>query len=174
MTGGPSISVRPATVSDAQALLSLSNRILAQPGNFHLLQAHENVQSEKEQSELIGFYLKKPNRCILVAENSKKEIIGQVTAFGGTYEADKGTAVVIIEVDHSHRRQGIGTLLLQELEKWARQNGLHRLELSVLPENRAAIGLYEKNGYAIEGKKRSSRRSAGRFYDELIMAKLLP
>ena len=42
-------------------------------------------------------------------------------------------------------------LLNSELDKWARENNLTRLELTVVSSNMVAKHLYEKNGFKIEG-----------------------
>jgi GNAT superfamily N-acetyltransferase len=45
------------------------------------------------------------------------------------------------------RRQGIGSLLIEEAENWAREHSLTTIELTVYEFNQGAIALYEKTGY---------------------------
>ena len=45
------------------------------------------------------------------------------------------------------RRQGIGRLLMEEAEDWARKRGLKTVELTVYEFNLGAIALYEGMGY---------------------------
>ena len=52
--------------------------------------------------------------------------------------------------------------------------GLRRLHLTVLPDNRAAIHVYEKCGFAIEGTLREHVFKKGRFRDLLVMGLLAP
>jgi RimJ/RimL family protein N-acetyltransferase len=59
------------------------------------------------------------------------------------------------------------------LEEWAKQQHIHRLELTVMTHNIAGIALYKKQGFAIEGTKRQSLLINGQFIDEFYMAKLL-
>jgi RimJ/RimL family protein N-acetyltransferase len=54
------------------------------------------------------------------------------------------------------------------------QAGIQRLELTVRVDNAAAIHLYQRMGYEIEGTKRRSLLVDGEFVDELYMARLLP
>jgi ribosomal-protein-alanine acetyltransferase len=55
--------------------------------------------------------------------------------------------VLTIDVLPDQRRKGIGTLLLQELEKLFKAKGAHACTLEVREDNVAAIGLYRKLGY---------------------------
>ena len=54
-----------------------------------------------------------------------------------------------------------------------RQRGLHRLELTVMVHNTAAVGLYHKLGFGIEGTRKDSLLVNGAYVDEYAMAKLL-
>lgn len=167
------MNFRPALDSDAPALIELNRLVLADPTTIHLLRPGETIDTVEEQSDLIRWYGASANRRMLVAEMQPGEITGQVTAFGGTYTADQGTAVLVIEVAPAWRRRGIATRLLAEIEAWARTQKLHRLELTVLAENIPALKLYEKCGFTAEGRKKASRKVNHLFHDEIIMAKLL-
>jgi RimJ/RimL family protein N-acetyltransferase len=59
------------------------------------------------------------------------------------------------------------------LERWAIAAGCHRLQLRVTTENAAAIALYRKCGFTVEGIARAGACVDGRYYDDLEMAKLL-
>lgn len=57
-------------------------------------------------------------------------------------------AGVGIIVDSRHRRQGYGTLMLAELEKFACQHlSLHQLHCTIAADNGASLALFEKVGY---------------------------
>lgn len=58
------------------------------------------------------------------------------------------------------RRQGVASELLAAVEEWAGERDCDRLDLNVHAENRAAVALYEKEGYGITGytmKKQTER-----------------
>jgi putative acetyltransferase len=71
--------------------------------------------------------------------------------------------------------QGVGTALMVALidwaDNWAR---LLRLELTVFTDNPAAIALYKKFGFQIEGTHRAYALRNGAFADVLAMARLHP
>ncbi len=61
----------------------------------------------------------------------------------------------------------------KQLDKWANEKGVTRLELTVMCINDAARHLYEKNGFVVEGTKKNSMVVDGTYVDEYYMAKLL-
>jgi len=69
--------------------------------------------------------------------------------------------------------KGIGTAFFKNVDQWAIQHGVHRLELPVECRNYAARHLYEKSGFQIEGTREKSMLVEGSFVDEYFMAKIL-
>ncbi|MFT7677470.1 MAG: putative acetyltransferase, partial [Planctomycetota bacterium] len=69
--------------------------------------------------------------------------------------------------------QGLGTSLLAAAidlsENWL---NLHRMELTVYPDNAAAIGLYEKHAFQREGTLVDYAYRDGKYGDALCMARL--
>ena len=47
------------------------------------------------------------------------------------------------------------------------------IKLCVIPEQRAAVKLYEKYGFELVGRLKKELKFDDKFYDELIMEKLL-
>lgn len=76
-------------------------------------------------------------------------------------------------VDSRHRRRGLGSALVHRAVDWARETGVHRIQLSVVADNRPAIALYEKHGFEIEGTLRKGFRLEEKLHDVLVMARLL-
>lgn len=101
------------------------------------------------------------------------KIVGYIRAERGKFNRIYHTAYIVIGVLKNYSGKGIGTTLFQDLDKWAKENGIIRLELTVEYHNKAAIHLYEKNGFQIEGVRKKSMLVNGTFVDELYMAKIL-
>lgn len=55
--------------------------------------------------------------------------------------------VFLLYVSPDHRRQGIGSALMQQVETWAKERGNHQIGLQVFQQNLPARHLYEKLGY---------------------------
>ena len=72
--------------------------------------------------------------------------------------------------------KGIGALVLSEILEYAKAHNKSRIELTVDLHNEPAIHLYKKAGFEIEGIVRNSYKlkSTGKFYDEYLMACILP
>lgn len=78
-------------------------------------------------------------------------------------------------VDQEAHGQGIGTALLKKAidlgDNWL---NLERLELGVLSNNPRAQALYERMGFAVEGRKVGALFGQGQFHDEILMARFRP
>ncbi|WP_425453646.1 N-acetyltransferase family protein [Oceanobacillus chungangensis] len=98
---------------------------------------------------------------------------GILVGYGGDAKRNKHSAYIVIGILQDYRGKGIGTKLFEELEHWASNHNIHRLELSVVTRNEPGLSLYKKMGFEIEGTKRHSLFIDGEFVDEYEMVKLL-
>jgi RimJ/RimL family protein N-acetyltransferase len=79
-------------------------------------------------------------------------------------------------IDPSLKGKGYGYAVLKGIREEAMRRGWSRIELTVDLDNQAAVHLYQKAGFEIEGIIRNSykRSTTNRFYNEYMMAWLLP
>lgn len=82
-------------------------------------------------------------------------------------------AVLTLAVAPPFRQQGVASRLLAEAYAWARGVGVQKVQLSVREHNGAALALYRRQGFELEGRERRQVHEAGRFEDNLLMAKFL-
>lgn len=69
---------------------------------------------------------------------------------GGFKEFDATTAEIKRMFVHpDHRQKGIASLILSEIEAWAKENGYTQFILETSPKLENAIALYKKTGYVI-------------------------
>lgn len=80
---------------------------------------------------------------------------------------------IVIGVHSGSRGKGVGKALFNYVLEWAKTIGLHRLELTVIKHNEAAVNLYKKMGFEIEGIKKASLFIDGAYVDEYYMSKLI-
>lgn len=101
---------------------------------------------------------------------SASEIIGSLSVEMSRFGfGDLGMAVA-----PAWRGRGAGSALLAAAIEWAREQGLHKLTLSVFPHNAAAIALYRKFGFIEEGRRVNQyRRASGELWDAIEMGLLL-
>jgi RimJ/RimL family protein N-acetyltransferase len=68
------------------------------------------------------------------------------------------------------RGKGYGYDALRTVVRWAFEHlNLHRIELNVDPENAAALRIYERAGFVVEGRRRKHHFERGAYHDELTM-----
>ena len=85
-----------------------------------------------------------------------------------------GFGEIGMAVTRPWRGRGVGSALVKTAIEWAREQGLHKLSLSVFPHNTAAIALYRKFGFVDEGRRiKHYRRSSGELWDSIDMGLLL-
>jgi len=77
-----------------------------------------------------------------------------------------------IGIARSHWGQGIGTAMVREAVEWSARSGLKRLELTVHTTNLAALSVYLRCGFQVEGVRRCSLLVEGRYVDEYLMSLL--
>jgi ribosomal protein S18 acetylase RimI-like enzyme len=79
-----------------------------------------------------------------------------------------------LAVDPAGRRRGVGRRLVQEAIAEASRRGARKLSLRVLAPNSAARQLYEVCGFTVEGVLREEFLLAGRYVDDVLMARPIP
>ena len=52
-------------------------------------------------------------------------------------------------VTESYMRQGLGTALIQAIERWAKEQGVNRLQLLADRNNQVALDFYKKNQWTV-------------------------
>lgn len=61
--------------------------------------------------------------------------------------------IEMLGVDVRHRRCGIAGALVKTVIEWGRRSGYERLLLEVCQGNEAALGLYARLGFALDGRR---------------------
>ena len=111
-----------------------------------------------------------PACFILLAEADDGEPVGWLSA----QQEAHGRVELGMGIVDGHRSSGLGTQLLAAAIGWAKHRGAHKVVLEVWPHNERAIGLYEKFGFAVEGRHpRHWRRNDGSLWDSVSMGLVL-
>ncbi len=101
-------------------------------------------------------------------------IVGYVSAFAGELRRTRSVVLIAqLGVRAAHRRRGIGTRLLAAAEAWARDQDARRIELRVDEENVAAVALYRRHGFLVEGRITDAVWLNGRWHAHWLMARSL-
>jgi len=165
------ITIREIRESDAEEFLNLCTRIDAETP-FMMFEPGERPTTTKGQKDEIRDILSRDNQTIFVAEKDN-QLIGYLAAYGGRYKRNRQTVYIVTGILQGFTLQGLGTRLFKQLEGWAKKRKIHRLDLTVMVHNEAALALYRKIGFEIEGRKKHSLFINDSYVDEYWMAKLL-
>jgi L-phenylalanine/L-methionine N-acetyltransferase len=103
-------------------------------------------------------------------------IEGKTIGFGGLYVMGDGlghSGWILLGVNETCQGRGVGARLMQMLLAAASvMIGLRRVQLTVFSDNDAAIRLYQRFGFEIEGRHRDFVRRGEGFIDAFTMAKV--
>ena len=144
------MKIRPASLADLGGLV----RVFTEENLFHaalvseFIRATENILSPDELKEMIDH----PEQKLLVAED-EGEIIGAALASVDASDPEPWIQprrfgyLQDIVVRTEFRGRGVGKLLLDGINTWAKEQGLAELELHVWHKNHRALVFYRSLGY---------------------------
>jgi len=163
--------IRTIRTEDAKNYLNLCKK-LDRETEFRLYEPGEMKITIDQQKKIIRDLIKNKKSTLLVVDIDG-QLVGYLLALGRDIRRVKHCVHISIGILQDYVGQGIGTKLFIELEKWAIQNQIHRLELTVMANNKAGQALYKKMGFKVEGIKEHSLFVNGRYIDDIYMAKLI-
>lgn len=159
--------MRPATAQDADEIVRLLADV-ALEGTLGLDPA--TLRADEEAARLAGLDLRQA--CALVVV-----LAGHVRAFAvavrGSDPAIAHTASLSIAVSPDCRRRGFGKLLLSGVRAWAGAANVTKLVAGVCNKNSAALALFHRAGFAVEGVRHEQVRVGGMLADEVLFGQIL-
>lgn len=162
--------IREVELEDALELLNMQCRLDRQT-KYMIYEEDERSRDleafKKKMSEL------KLNSGLLLMAEDEGEVIGFLRADRGRQKRINHVAYITIGILKEYRGRGIGTALLEALEQWSKENGISRMELTVMCHNVEGIRLYRKNGFEVEGIRKHAMYVDKQYIDEYYMAKVL-
>jgi putative acetyltransferase len=167
MTSGHPIVVRRAEPSDAAAIHEMYLGPKAIAGTLQL--PYPSVEMWRKR--IVDFAAED----YLLVATVAGEVIGNAGLHASKSPRRRHVGAVGMAVRDDRQRSGVGTALMEaaiELaDGWL---NYQRLELFVYTDNLAALSLYRKFGFAIEGTCRAYAFRDGRYVDAYQMARLNP
>jgi L-phenylalanine/L-methionine N-acetyltransferase len=101
------------------------------------------------------------------------QVVGELGVHLETAARRRGIASIGMAVHDDFQGRGVGSALMAAMldfaDNWL---GIHRIELTVYTDNAAAVRLYEKFGFLIEGTARRYGLRAGEWVDAYYMARV--
>ena len=167
------LCIREAEVQDAADLITFLN-LVSKETDFTSLDEEGIMMSESEMVLFIEKQAGSENQITLLA------LLNDTIAGVLNITADPRLRVrhigdIFLVVQKKFWNQGLAGILLEEGIEWAKSSGiLRRLQLSVQKRNEAAIHLYSKMGFTMEGlQERGAYLEEGTFLDVCLMGKLI-
>ena len=119
----------PQSAEDFDKYFDLRWRVLRKPW-------HQPRGSERDELEDSAYH------CLI------KDDDGNAIAVGRLHYLDNNTAQIrYMAVAPEYEKRGLGTMVLSQLESFAKENNIDTLRLHA---REAAVGFYEKHGYACQ------------------------
>ncbi|MCL2363889.1 MAG: ribosomal protein S18-alanine N-acetyltransferase [Defluviitaleaceae bacterium] len=131
------IVVLPATLGDLDAIEAIEQDCFSTPWS------RETLAIELSDANIVGFVAR--------GLADSQEVLGYTFMRHGFSEGH----IENIAVSPAAQRCGIASYLIEALLTWARENALTSIMLEVRQGNRAAMALYHKYGFKIEGYRRA-------------------
>ncbi|ABB13713.1 GNAT family N-acetyltransferase [Carboxydothermus hydrogenoformans] len=167
LKNGQKVKIRKVSLEDAEELLAFYKRATNEttflaygPGEF-------NFTVEQEREFINGHLQNK--KALLAVADCRGRIIGSVSFKPGLGTQFSHFGEMGIAVLQEFWGLGVGWALISYLKKWAKDNGVRKINLNVRVDNKRAISLYEKAGFTYEGRISRHYLINGVFYDSYIM-----
>jgi len=166
MTKPPVIAIRRAELRDAEALCATFSSPKAMAGTLQL----PYPSAEMWRKRLADF----PAEDYMLVAEIAGDLVGNAGLHSMARSARRRHAGYIgMSVRDDWHGKGVGTALMRAIvdlaDNWI---GYRRLELTVYTDNAAALALYRKFGFDIEGTLRDYSYRDGRYVDAYTMARL--
>ena len=135
------LEIRRAETSDIPGLALLLEQLFAIEADFDF---DEKLQ-EKGLAMMLG---STGNRCVMAARIGG-QIAGMCTAQLVVSTAEGGLSALVedLVVDECYRGQGVGSRLLEAVEKWCVENGAKRIQLLADATNEKGLEFYRKKNW---------------------------
>lgn len=162
--------IRRVEVKDSERFLNMLKQLDNETNNMMFEPGERKTTIEEMESNIRN--INNSKSLTLVAEENGN-IVGFLSAERGFANRIKHSAYIVIGILTVYRGRKIGVKFFEEMEKWALESNITRLELTVMTHNEGAIHLYKKMGFKIEGTKEKSLIVNGQYVDEYYMGKIL-
>ena len=165
--------IREAEPKDAAELVAFLNRVSLET-DFTSLDGDGILLTSEEMEIFFNKQASWDNQITLLAFLNDK-IAGIVNITADQRKRVRHIGDLFIVIGKRYWNNGLGSLLLEEAIEWAQASGiLRRLQLTVQTRNQAAVHLYQKHGFVIEGRQeRGAYIEEGDFIDVYLMGRLI-
>jgi L-phenylalanine/L-methionine N-acetyltransferase len=167
----PPITIRRPRPEDAATMVAIMGDPEVLPGLLQLPHPTEAMWKKRIEEMPVG---PTTAELFIVAERGG-EVVGNAGCHPLQQVRRRHAAHIGMAVAKHAQGQGVGSALMAAIIDWADNWAqLLRLELTVYDDNAAALALYRKFGFVVEGTHRAYALRDGAYTDTLFMARLHP
>lgn len=163
---GRVVIVREASEKDARVMTDVVNSVALE--KRYIVTEKSREDWDKAISEI-----REQKRGLLVVAQVNGKVVGMGHLTKGKWEKNRHVGFLGIVILTDFREIGIGTAMTDYMMRWARQERLEKISLSVFSTNKRAIRLYQKFGFELEGTIKRQYKIEGEYVDELFMRRFL-
>ena len=172
LKNGKFITIRRTRGTDYDAVMKFMEKFTHDVGAIQTFQYAGQPKKDKEKSILL--YESKDNLFLSAWDGGN--IIGtcSINKIRPNHPYSQGKSASIgMTILSKYTHNGIGNKMLQILEKWARDNGVHKIEAEIRHMNIPSIANCIKNGFLIIGLQRDAAIINGKYVHHYLVEKIL-
>lgn len=163
------MEIRLIKPSDTKKFVDFYKKLVDET-DYLMFTPQEVSAKEDEEEQFIKNYDDYKQVFVAVEDD---DIVGYIGISRSHLEKMSKTAKITVGVLEEYKRQKIASKLINFAEDWAKEKGVHRLELTVITQNDAAVSLFKNVGFEKEGTRKNAVDVNGKIYDEYFMAKAI-
>lgn len=167
LKNGKKAILRNGVEADAEEALAVFNQTHLET-DFLLTYCDENTLGIKEEGEFLKEKTNSKNEIEILAVVDERVVGTAGIESVGTNEKIKHRAEFGIGIIKEYWELGIGSALTKACISCAKKAGYTRLELNVVSENKTAIALYKREGFAEFGRNPKGFKTRSGKYQELV------
>lgn len=157
-------TVRPARPGDARSFLEMWREVVAERRFVRTETARRSARHYRRM--LRRSWTDDEANIVAVSGN---RVIGHLGVAREDGPVTRHVASLGMSVAKDWRGRGVGSALMVDCIRWAREVGVEKLALSVYPDNEAALALYRKFGFIEEGRLSGHSKKSIGYRDEIVM-----
>jgi len=166
LKSGQKVTIREANENDAGAIKNVVNSVASE--KYYVVPERSREDWDEAIREI------RNRRGLVIVAQVGAKTVGMAHLVRGKFAKNKHVGFLGISVLKGFRRIGVGEAMMNYIMEWVKkQGGLEKISLTVFSTNKAAINLYRKFGFAIEGVSKKQYKIEGKYIDGITMGKFL-
>ena len=172
LKNGKVVTIRRTRGTDYDAMMKFFEKFSRDPGAIQTFQYAGQPKKDKEKS--VQLYESPDNLFISVWDGNNVVGSASINKVRPKHPYCMGkNAGIGMTILQKYTHNGIGNEMLQILEKWARENGVHKIEAEIRHTNIPSIANCIKNGFVITGIQYDAAFINGKYVHHYLVEKKL-